>query len=130
MRRRLTLLFCSLLLAASALCAQDIPVGVVVAFKKGSSQDLDRYMGQEVELTVDNQTTHADKQKALDLMSAFFEGNKVNSFNVNHQGQRNESSFMVGTLATSSGNYRVNCFFRRIQNRYEIHQIRIDKAND
>ena len=130
MRRRLTLLVFGLLWGAGLLWAQDVPVGVVVAFKKGSSQDLDRYMGQEVELIMPSQTTRANKQQALDLMSAFFAGNKVNTFNVNHQGKRDESSFMVGTLATAGGTYRVNCFFRRIQNRYEIQQIRIDKAND
>lgn len=130
MKKRLAIWIGALLMGISGLWAQDIPVGVVVAFKKGSSQDLDRYMGQEVEMIVQKETTHADKQTALSLMANFFEGNRVNSFNVNHQGKRDESSYMVGTLATAGGNYRVNCFFRRIQNRYEIHQIRIDKTNE
>ena len=130
MKKKLAIWIGALLMGISGLWAQDIPVGVVVAFKKGSSQDLDRYMGQEVEMIVQKETTHADKQTALSLMANFFEGNRVNSFNVNHQGKRDESSYMVGTLATAGGNYRVNCFFRRIQNRYEIHQIRIDKTNE
>ena len=56
--------------------------------------------------------------------------NKVSGFNVNHQGKRDESSFVIGTLATTNGNFRVNCFLKKVQNQYLIHQIRIDKINE
>ena len=36
-----------LVFAVTSLFAQDIPVGVVVAFKKGNSQELNRYLGRE-----------------------------------------------------------------------------------
>ena len=60
----------------------------------------------------------------------FFTKNKVSGFNVNHQGKRDESSFVIGTLATTNGNFRVNCFLKKVQNQYLIHQIRIDKINE
>ena len=56
--------------------------------------------------------------------------NKVSGFNVNHQGKRDESSFIIGTLATTRGNFRVNCFLKKVENQYLIHQIRIDKINE
>ena len=56
--------------------------------------------------------------------------NKVSGFNVNHQGKRDESSFVIGTLATTNGNFRVNCFLKKVENQYLIHQIRIDKINE
>ena len=68
------------------------------------------------------------RQKELWLI--FFAENKVSSFNVNHEGKRDESSFIIGTLGTANGNFRVNCFFRKVQNKYVIHQIRIDKTNE
>lgn len=67
------------------------------------------------------------RQKELWLI---FAENKVSSFNVNHEGKRDESSFIIGTLGTANGNFRVNCFFRKVQNKYVIHQIRIDKTNE
>ncbi|MDO4165575.1 MAG: DUF4783 domain-containing protein [Bacteroides sp.] len=130
MRKRVFILLGSLLFWASLAWAQDVPVGVVVAFKKGSSQELNRYLGDKVDLIIQNHSTNADKQTAESEMANFFSGNKVSNFNVNHHGKRDESSFVVGTLATVNGNFRVNCFFRRVQNKYVIHQIRIDKTNE
>ena len=130
MKKRVLLWFAGLLFSVSTLFAQDVPVGVVVAFKKGSSQELNKYLGDKVDLVIQNRTASADKQEAESAMSTFFADNKVSSFNVNHQGKRDESSFVIGTLTTANGNFRVNCFFKRVQNKYLIHQIRIDKINE
>ncbi len=130
MKKRMLLWIAGLLFSASVLFAQNVPVGVVVAFKKGNSQELDRYLGDKVDLVIQNRSLAADKQTAKGMMNSFFADNKVNGFNVNHEGKRDESSFVIGTLMTANGNFRVNCFFRRVQNRYLIYQIRIDKTNE
>lgn len=131
MKKRVFLLLGSLFFwASSMLWAQDVPEGVVTAFKKGNSQELNEYLGDKVDLIIQNRSTNVDKQKAKSEIANFFAGNKVSNFSVNHQGKRNESSFVIGTLATANGNFRVNCFFRKVQNKYVIHQIRIDKTNE
>lgn len=130
MKKRVVLLLTGLFIWMSSLFAQDVPVGVIVAFKKGNSQELNRYLGDKVDLIIQNRTTTADKKTAEGTIAGFFAENKVSSFNVNHQGKRDESSFVIGTLGTANGNFRVNCFFRRVQNKYVIHQIRIDKTNE
>lgn len=130
MKKRVVLLFASLVLGISSLWAQDTPVGVIVAFKKGNSQELNRYLADKVDLIIQNRPTNADKQTAERTMSSFFADNKVSCFDVNHQGKRDESSFIIGTLGTKNGNFRVNCFFRKVQNKYVIHQIRIEKINE
>ncbi|MDE5700968.1 MAG: DUF4783 domain-containing protein, partial [Bacteroides sp.] len=98
MKKRVVLLFASLVLGISSLWAQDTPVGVIVAFKKGNSQELNRYLADKVDLIIQNRPTNADKQTAERTMSSFFADNKVNCFDVNHQGKRDESSFIIGTL--------------------------------
>lgn len=123
-------MFSSLLLWASALLAQDVPVGVVVAFKKGNSQELNKYFGEKVDLIIQSKSANVDRQLAEGTMGEFFASNRVRGFNVNHQGKRDESSFVVGTLNTDNGNFRVNCFFRRVSNKYVINQIRIDRTNE
>lgn len=130
MKKQVLLWLAGLFLFASTLLAQDVPVGVVVAFKKGSSAELNRYLGDKVELIIQNRPATVDQQSAEKTMGVFFADNKVSGFNVNHQGKRDESSFIIGTLATVNGNFRVNCFFKKIQNKYLIHQIRIDKTNE
>lgn len=130
MKKRVLLGMAALLLSLTCLMAQEIPAGVITAFKRGSSQELSKYMGDQMNLTLQGNSTNVDKKKATTMMQEFFTANKVSAFNVNHQGQRDESSFVIGTLVTAKGNYRVNCFLKKIQNQYLIHQIRIDKANE
>lgn len=130
MKKRVVLLFICLFTGLFASMAQDVPVGVIVAFKKGNPQELNRYWGEKVDLVIQNKAIDADRRSAEGVMTSFFSDNKVNGFNVNHEGKRNESSFIVGTLKTTNGDFRVNCFFKRVQNRYFIHQIRIDRVNE
>jgi hypothetical protein len=130
MRKRIVLLVTALSLSVAILWAQDLPVGVAAAFKKGNSQELGRYLGEKIELVVPGQSGIIDKQSATAALSTFFANHRVTDFQINHQGKRDESSFVIGTLITASGVFRVNCFFRKIQNRYSINQIRINKTND
>ena len=125
MKKRVLLWMAGLVFAVTSLFAQDIPVGVVVAFKKGNSQE-----GEKVNLVIQNRSESVDRQAAEGTLAAFFSSNKVSGFNVNHEGKRDESSFIIGTLTTANGNFRINCFFRRVQNKYLINQIRIDKTNE
>ena len=52
MKKRVVLLLTCLFLWVSSIFAQDVPVGVVVAFKKGNSQELTRYLGDKVDLII------------------------------------------------------------------------------
>ena len=130
MKKRMLLLMIGVVLSVSLAMAQDVPAGVITAFKKGSSVELGKFLGDNVELVIMNQTSNNNKTKAESAMNTFFTQNKVSNFNVNHQGKKGESSFVIGTLNTSTGNYRVNCFLKRLENKYLIHQIRIDKTNE
>lgn len=130
MKKRVLLGTAALFLSVFLAVAQEIPAGVVPALKKGSSQELNKYMGDKVNLILLGCSTNVDKQKATATMQEFFVENKVNGFNVNHQGKRDESGFIIGTLMTIKGNFRVNCFLKKVDNQYLIHQIRIDKTNE
>ena len=100
MKKRVLVGMTALLLSISLLMAQEIPAGVITAFKRGSSQELSKYMGGKVNLVLQGRSTNVDKQKATAMMQDFFTENKVSGFNVNHQGKRDESSFVIGTLTT------------------------------
>lgn len=113
MKKRVLLWIAGLLFSASTLLAQDVPVGVVLAFKKGSSQELNKFLGDKVDLIIQNRSTNADKQAAESTMNTFFTENKVSTFNVNHQGKRDESSFVIGTLTTANGNFQGELFLQK-----------------
>lgn len=130
MGKRILLGTIGMLFFVSVLLAQDVPGGVAAALKKGSSQELGSYLGDKVNLIIQNRSTDANRQTTVSTMNTFFADNKVSGFEVNHQGQRDDSGFVIGTLTTTNGNFRVNCFLKKIQNKYLIHQIRIDKINE
>lgn len=119
-----------LFLGGALLWAQDVPAGVIAAFKKGNAQELGKFLGERVELILQNKTQSVDRRAGEQAIASFFSANRVSDFQVNHQGKRGDSSFVVGTLQTSGGNYRVNCFFKKEENKYIVHQIRIDKNNE
>ena len=64
MKKRVALLLANLFVWVSLAFAQDVPVGVIVAFKKGNSQELNRYLGDKVDLIIQNRSTNMDKQLA------------------------------------------------------------------
>ena len=130
MKKRVILLLTALFIGTSLLMAQGVPDRVIEAFKKGSSRELGRYLSEKVDLTIVGKSTHADKSAAEKVMGDFFLRHKVGSFIVSHRGKRDESEFVVGTVATADGNFRVNCFFRKVGTNYVIHQIRIEKTNE
>ena len=130
MNKRVVILWLCFFVWTVSLMAQDVPAGVVAAFKKGNSQELNGYLSDKVELILEDRSINVDRRTAEWKMAAFFSGNQVSGFTVNHQGKRDESGFIVGTLTTANGNFRVNCFFRKVANKYVIHQIRIDKTNE
>lgn len=130
MKKRLLLGMTVLLFSLSVLMAQEVPAGVITAFNRGSSQELSKYLGDKVNLVVEGSSSNVDKQKATTMLQTFLTENKVSGFSVNHQGKRDESSFVIGTLATATGKFRVNCFLKKVQNQHLIHQIRIEKINE
>ena len=80
MKKRVLVGMTALLLSISLLMAQEIPAGVITAFKRGSSQELSKYMGGKVNLVLQGRSTNVDKQKATAMMQDFFTENKVSGF--------------------------------------------------
>ncbi len=130
MKKRVAILCTCMLWCGILLCAQNISGGVIDAFKQGNAESLVGYLDSKVELVIDSRVLKSDKQAVGKQLAAFFTKHKVDGFLLNHQGQRNESGFMVGTLTTSSEVFRVNCFLRKSGSQYVIHQIRINASNE
>lgn len=130
MRMRIFLWMLGLLVYTAACLAQDVPKEVIVAFGKGNPKELGTYLGHDLDLVIQGKAVKTGKKKALAEMDAFFSKHKIKGFAVRHKGQRGESSFIIGTLSATDGMYRVHCFFQKIENKYVIHQIRIDKTDE
>lgn len=131
MKMRVILLFATLFSVALTLSAQGKGANEVIqALKKASSPELVKCLGEKVELVTPDGVVHVEREEARRELAAFFRRHRATGFKTIHQGKREESGFIIGTLTTTDGNYRVNCYFRKQQEEYVIHQIRIDKSNE
>ena len=112
------------------LYGQEISTDIVESFQKGSAALLEPFLNEEVLLTFDDQKNKRTKGATVDQLDKFFTVSKVQSFEVKHQSMRDESGFFIGVLTTSVSKFRVHCYFKKENQNYLIHQIRIDKANE
>jgi hypothetical protein len=129
MSKRWFTLFAGIAFAAAQLAAQDIPTDVAAAFRAGKAEGIAVYMDNKSELSVVGDARTVGSEAVVAALNKFLTTGNINGFNVVHQGIRDKSGFIIGTLTTSAGNYRVNCYFNRTDDKYIIHQIRIEKIN-
>lgn len=118
-------LFMAFVQAAPAQNA-GIPNEVTAALNTGDANKLSVYLNANVELVIGNQNDVYSKQQVVGIVADFFRKNKVNGFQVLHSGNKEAASFMIGTLKTSTGNYRVYVLTRRTDGKQLIQQLRIE----
>lgn len=131
--KTLKLLFiCSILFITNVLQAQTtaIPPDIISSFNNGDASRLSNYLNDNVELVLGNNNNVYSKQQTLTILTDFFKKNKVNSFQVLHQGEKETSNFIIGTLKTSNDDFRVYILMRKTNNKTLILQLRIEPSNE
>lgn len=101
---------------------------ITVIFKTGNSDELGKHLNSTVELELLNEDNIYSKAQAELMMKDFFTRNKPSSFKVNHQGNKGNTSFAIGTLVTSAGSFRVSVFMKNENSKQLIHQIRVEQS--
>jgi len=81
-------------------------------------------------LVVDDKNDIYSKQQASGIITDFFRSKKINSFNVLHKGNKDAASFVIGTLKTSTGTFRVYVLTRKQGATPLIQQLRIESTNE
>ena len=97
-------------------------------FKTGNSSELGKHLNPTVELELLEEENIFSKAQAELLMKDFFTKNKPSSFKVNHQGNKGNTSFAIGTLVTQSGSFRVSVLMKTDKDKLLIHQIRVERS--
>ena len=104
----------------------EVPNNIILALNEANVNQLSGYLNQNVELVIGNQNDVFSKQQATGIIADFFRKNQVISFQMLHKGNKDTACFTIGTLKTSTGNYRVYVLTRK----NEIQQLRIEPSND
>jgi hypothetical protein len=125
---KLFLLFSSLfcLIQLSEAQTSDVPADIITALNEGNSSQLSIRLNTNVELVIDTKNDVFSKQQASGIIADFFKKNRVISFQLLHKGNKDAASFVIGTLKTANGNFRVYVLTRK----NEIQQLRIELPND
>ena len=120
------LAFFTLLTQAVPAQRTGFPAEIVTALNTGDAAKLTSYLNDNVELVVSSKNDVYSKQQAVGIITDFFRKNKVNSFQLLHNGNKEAASFIIGSLKTSTGNYRVYVLTRKISGKQLIQQLRIE----
>lgn len=104
----------------------EVPQEVIAALTNGDASKISQYLNANVELVIGAKNDIYSRQQATGIIADFFRKNSVSGFQVIHKGTKESSSFVVGTLRTSRGTYRVSLLTRKNGNEPIIQQLRIE----
>lgn len=110
-----------------------IPEGIYSALKVGNSKELAKYFNGNIELVILDKEGVYSKPQAELILKDFFAKNVIltpNGFMKLHEGGKESSKYVIGTLYTSKGRYRVYLVVKNINNSVAIHQLRIEDDNN
>ncbi len=101
---------------------------VTQAIRNGSSRDLARHFGNNVDLAVPGNDGTYSKAHAELIMRNFFSDNRPDSFTINHQGSsRDGSLYVIGTYETTGNkSYRTYFLIKKVSDKYFIHQLQFE----
>ncbi len=108
----------------------SFPQGITAATQQGDATELASYFNNKIELIMPSKSGVFSKEQAQYMMKDFFDNNTPTSFQIIHQGIRDNSSFAIGRYSCSKGQYRLQFLTKNIDNQTLIIQIRIDKQDD
>ena len=97
---------------------------VIGALRSGNATELANYFGENVELTLPDQSDSYSKAQAALILKDFFNNNGVKDFEVKHKGDQSGGKFCIGTLQTKAGNFRTTVFMKNKNNRELVKEIR------
>lgn len=129
MKQIFTTFLLSAMLLLSSFKAQQGIDEVVSAIKSGNATELAKYLDDNVELTLPEKYDTYSKAQALVILKDFFSNNKVKGFELKHKGTSPGGNFAIGTLQTSSGNFRTNIFMRTKNGKDVVKEIRFQSID-
>ena len=104
----------------------DIPQNILAGLEDGNAANISDSFNSSIEMVVGSQDDVYSKQQASVILNDFFRKNRVVGFEIKHKGTKESASFVIGSLKTSTGNYRVYILIRKSQ----IQQLRIENSNE
>lgn len=105
----------------------QIPNEILLSLESGNAKVLSGYFNQNVELVVlDNDNVYS-KAQAQQIVGNFFSSYPPESFSLVHDSGKEGAKYVIGTLKTKNGSFRVYFLLKQKDGKDYIHQLRIEK---
>lgn len=130
MKHILKLLLISFLIVNISQCIaqRDIFKSVTLALSTADANQLCSFSMSKLSLKTPEYEGSYSKAQSEIILKSFFNNNKPSSFNINQRGNiDNKTEFIIGTLITSGGKYKVYILVKEISEEKYIHQLKFDK---
>jgi len=106
--------------------SQDVN-NIVKALKANNISYVNEQLDSSIEITLNGKNNTYNKAQASKFLNDFFSGIKILDFKVLHQSESGGSSYCIGNLLTSDGNYRMTFFTREKSGKVVLQEIRMEK---
>lgn len=100
---------------------------IIQAFRSGNAAKVVPFLDDSIEITSDKNNKVYNKSEAKDFLASFFSDNNVRDFKVLHQSESGNTSYVIGSLISPNGNFRLTLFTKDKSGRQLLQEIRIDK---
>jgi hypothetical protein len=101
---------------------------ISAAFNSKSAASISSFFENTIEMTLLDKESNYSKNQAEAVLNSFFQNNPPIGFRLNHQGSSPDgSSFGIGILTTSKGNFKVIFYIKSKSNQQLIQELRIEK---
>jgi hypothetical protein len=104
----------------------QIPQPLISGLKSGDAKVIAAHFNENIELAILDQETVCSKAQGEQILADFLKQHRTLNFEISHQGG-NESSYAIGKMTTSNGNFRIYFLIKSKEEKSLIVQLRIDK---
>jgi len=114
----------------NVLQAQQVPAKLVQAFQAGDADALAPYFNDRFQLTLLGVDHRVSQSQAKEIIRDFFKKYPPVTFEIMFKGDKKDSNFAVGKLKSKTDTFRVNLFFKKVEEQNLLHLLEIEKDND
>ena len=109
-----------------------VPDEIYSAIRAGNSKVLAKYFNSNVELVILDKEGVYSRTQAEYIIREFFNKNIPTNLIKRHEGKsgKEASKYVICTLSTSKGQYRVYFVMKNSNGEFTIHQFRIENDNN
>lgn len=121
------ILIVGIVLSTGLARSQKMLDDISAALRTGNAPALAAYFHATLDVTVLQKQGTYSKSQAEQVVKGFFTDNKPSNFTINHNGTSGEGSkYIIGALATSTGEYRVYIYFKNLNGVELIQTLRFE----